>query len=150
MMLRNLMPILLIVLLCFILILAVTITAFTMLSHAASKTGVLAKTASQTSPVYYGVHVPGQLNDLSALTTFENDAQKKVAIAMFYQGWGVTDGTQYFEASWMNNVHNDGAIPMVTWEPWLYTAGVNQPTFALHAIISGSFDPYIREWAKAS
>src|SRR5216684_3017219 len=68
-------------------------------------------TTSQTPSVYsvyYGIHVPGWLNNLSAVTTFENDAKKKVSIVMVYQGWGLTDGTQNFETDWMNNVRNHG------------------------------------------
>ena len=105
---------------------------------------------SVTASVYYGMHVPGWLNKLSALTTFENDAKKKVSIVMFYQGWGLTDGTQNFETNWMNNVRNHGSIPMVTWEPWLYTGGTNQPQYSLKNIINGKFDAYITKWADAS
>ena len=103
-----------------------------------------------TPSVYYGVHVPGWLDNLNALTTFENDAKKKVAIVMWYQGWGLTDGTQNFQTSWMNNVRNHGSIPMVTWEPWLYTAGIDQPQFQLSKIISGAFDSYVQKWADDS
>ncbi len=100
--------------------------------------------------VYYGVHVPGWLQDMSAVTTFEQDANKSVSIVMWYQGWGLQDGTQNFEPTWMDNVRNHGSIPMVTWEPWLYTQGPNQPTYSLQNIISGKFDAYITQWAQAS
>ena len=102
--------------------------------------------------VYYGVYVPGWLDSLDALTTFENDAKKKVSIVMWYQGWGLTDGTQNFQTSWMDNIRNHGSIPMVTWEPWLYTdpAGTNQPQYQLSKIISGTFDLYITKWADDS
>ncbi len=100
--------------------------------------------------VYYGVHVPGWLQDMSAVTTFEQDADKSVSIVMWYQGWGLQDGTQNFELTWMNNVRNHGSIPMVTWEPWLYTQGPNQPTYSLQNIISGKFDAYITKWAQDS
>ena len=69
---------------------------------------------------------------------------------LWYQGWGLTDGTQNFETSWMNTVRNHGSIPLITWEPWLYTKGVNQPKFALRNIINGNFDSYIKKWANAS
>ena len=100
--------------------------------------------------VYYGVHVPGWLQDMSAVTTFEQDANKSPSIVMWYQGWGLQDGTQNFETVWMNNVRNHGSIPMVTWEPWLYTQGPNQPTYSLQNIISGKFDAYITKWAQDS
>jgi hypothetical protein len=102
--------------------------------------------------VYFGVHVPGWLDDLDALTTFENDAQKKVSIVMLYQGWGLTDGTQNFQTSWMDNIRSHGSIPMVTWEPWLYTDPneENQPDYQLIDIISGTFDSYVTTWADDS
>ena len=103
-----------------------------------------------TPSVYYGVHVPGWLDNLDALTTFENAAQRKVSIVMWYQGWGLTDGTQNFQTSWMNNVRGHGSIPMITWEPWFYTAGINQPQYQLSKIISGTFDSYIQRWADDS
>ena len=84
-----------------------------------------------TSMAYYGVHVPGQLSSLTQLKTFEHNVNKAPSIVMWYQGWGVSDSSRYFQPSWMNNVRNHGSIPMVTWEPWNYTQGVNQPDYSL-------------------
>jgi beta-mannanase len=106
--------------------------------------------ASPSSRVYLGVHVPGWLQDLSLVTAFEAHVQKAVSIVMWYQGWGLTDGSQYFEASWMDAVRNHGSIPLVTWEPWLYTQGVNQSTYSLSNIINGHLDAYITRWAQDS
>src|SRR6266487_6080926 len=74
---------------------------------------------SSSSPVYYGVHVA--LVDMSLVSTFEADAHKPVAIVMWYQQWGETDGYQYF-----------------------------QPACALQNTINGNFDAYIVQWAQAS
>ena len=100
--------------------------------------------------IYYGVHVPGWLNDISSITAFESRAQKAVSIVMWYQGWGITDGSQNFQTTWMENVRAHGAIPLVTWEPWLYTNGVNQPAYSLQNIINGAFDSYLTQWARDS
>jgi hypothetical protein len=100
--------------------------------------------------VYFGVHVPGWLDSLEQVFLFEEHAQKKVAIVMLYQGWGLTDGTQNFQTSWMDNIRNHGSIPMVSWEPWLYTAGISQPKYQLADIINGNFDSYIQKWADDS
>jgi hypothetical protein len=100
-------------------------------------------TICPTPSVYYGVHVPGWLDNLDDVIAFEEDAKKKVSIVMWYQGWGLTDGTQNFQTSWMNNVRDHGSIPMVTWEPWLYTEGITQTRFQLGDIISGTHDSYI-------
>src|SRR5262249_37398206 len=38
-------------------------------------------------------------------------------------------------------------LPIVAWEPWDYTHGVNQPAYRLSAIYGGHYDTYIRSWA---
>ncbi len=43
------------------------------------------------SRIYYGVHVPSL--DPAHVAAFEADAQKAVAIVMWYQQWGMTDGS---------------------------------------------------------
>jgi hypothetical protein len=43
----------------------------------------------------------------------------------------------------MSNIRSHGSIPMVTWEPWLYPNGVDQPAYSLQTIASGAFDSYI-------
>ncbi len=102
----------------------------------------------QSSSVYYGVHLPDQY--LSDLTAFEHDAQKAVSILMWYQQWGINNGYQYFQPSWMNEIRNHGSIPLVTWDPWNPAFGADQPQFALQNIINGNFDAYITKWALAS
>lgn len=99
---------------------------------------------------YYGVHVPGSLSNLSAVTAFESNAKKPASIVMWYQGWGLTDGTQNLQRTWMENVREHGAIPLVTWEPWLYTQGARQSAYSLQNITNGDFDAYITKWAADS
>jgi len=106
--------------------------------------------ASAMPSVYYGVHVPGWLADLAHVDAFEAAAGKRAAIVMWYQGWGLTDGSERFQPAWMDGVRAHGSIPLVSWEPWLYTAGVNQPRYALRNIAAGAFDGYIAAWADAS
>jgi beta-mannanase len=108
-------------------------------------------TSHTTTPsVYYGVYVPGWLSDLSRVAQFEADAGKPAAMVMWYQGWGQQDGSQNFQPAWMDGVRAHGSIPLISWEPWLYTASVRQPQYALRNIIAGAFDPYITAWAAVS
>src|SRR2546426_11540737 len=74
--------------------------------------------------IYYGVHVPGWLQDLSAVTALERDVQKPAAIILWYQGWGVKDSSENFEFTWMDNVRNHASTPFISWEPWDYTQGL--------------------------
>src|SRR5215469_6663982 len=102
-----------------------------------------------SATVYYGVHVA--LLDMSLVNTFEADAHKPVAIVMWYQQWGLTNGYQYFQPSWMDAVRTHGSIPLVTWDPWDPTQSpTNQPAYTLQDIINGNFDAYIIKWAQAS
>lgn len=104
---------------------------------------------SQSTGVYFGVHVP--LDSLSEVTAFEADAHKGVSIVMWYQQWGLTDGWQYLQPSWMNAVRSHGSIPLITWDPEDPTnASPVQPTYMLQNIINGNFDGYITRWAQDS
>jgi len=67
---------------------------------------------SASSTVYYGVHVA--LLDMSLVNAFEADAHKPVAIVMWYQQWGLTNGYQYFQPGGMDAVRAHGSIPLVT------------------------------------
>lgn len=101
-----------------------------------------------TTRIYYGVNVPSRT--IAQVQAFETDAQKAVAVVMWYQQWGMLDGSQDFLSDWMSQVQTHGSIPMVTWEPWDPSQGVNQPAYALEQIINGSFDAYIIRWAQDS
>jgi glycosyl hydrolase family 26 len=104
---------------------------------------------SQSTSIYFGVHVA--LDSLPYITAFEADAHKAVSIVMWYQQWGLTDGWQYLQPSWMNNVRSHGSIPLVTWDPENPSvSGPVQPTYSLQNIINGNFDAYITRWAQDS
>ena len=87
------------------------------------------------------------LRSLLLNITFKSSDRRQV---LWYQGWGVKDGSQNFEFTWMNNVRNHGSIPFISWEPWDYTQGIHQPAYSLQNIIDGNFDSYITRWAQAS
>ena len=130
----------------------------TPISHATSQPSSTPTQGNGTQPqpvanagsatVYYGVHMP--LMDMSLVANFETDAQKRVAIVMWYQHWGETDGYQNFQVGSMNAVRAHGSIPLVTWDPWNPNLGANQPAYSLQNIINGNFDSYIVRWAQAS
>ncbi len=102
-----------------------------------------------SASIYYGVHVAS--DSLSAVSAFEEDAGKAVSIVMWYQQWGLTDGWQYLQPTWMSAVRSHGSIPLVTWDPEdPFNASPNQPTYMLQNIINGDFDVYITRWAKDS
>jgi beta-mannanase len=102
--------------------------------------------ASSSRSVYLGVWQPGAPASMSAVTQFERDAGKHVAIVQWYQQWA--GGSGAFDPSLPAAVAAHGSMPLITWEPWDPSAGANQPAFALSAIVAGNYDAYVRSWAK--
>lgn len=49
----------------------------------------------------------------------------------------------------MNAARERGAVPLVTWEPWAWGEGLEQPSYALDRIAHGDFDAYLRQWGEA-
>ncbi len=116
---------------------------------ASSATAASSPSTSQSASIYFGVHVA--LDSLSEVTAFEADAHKAVSIVMWYQQWGLTNGWQYFQTYWMNDVRSHGAIPLLTWDPNDPAIGSPvQPAYTLQNIINGNFDAYITRWAQDS
>jgi beta-mannanase len=97
--------------------------------------------------LYYGLHVPGEVGDYTAVLQAQDDAGKSAAIVMIYQGWAMNHGAENFQPVWMDTIRNFGSIPMVTWEPWNYLGGVDQSDYSLSAIIGGRYDSYITQYA---
>ncbi len=101
--------------------------------------------------IYLGANVKGlDPPNLPGLTAFESQANKNIAIVMWFQAWGSTAGKQNFDPNLMSAVRNHGSIPMLTWEPWNPGNGPNQPQYSLANIIQGHFDSYITQFAQAA
>lgn len=46
-------------------------------------------------------------------------------------------------------VRTRGAVTLLTWEPWAWGGGTNQPAYALDRITAGDFDAYLRQWGQS-
>lgn len=95
---------------------------------------------------YLGAWVPGMPANTSALTSFQTTVGKNMAIVMWYQGWV---GQETLNQTAAQTVARQGSIPMVTWEPWDWRAGVNQPSYSNASIAAGNWDAYIRSYAQS-
>jgi hypothetical protein len=82
---------------------------------------------------------------LTQLASFESHAGKKAALYGMYKSfyWDAD-----FPAAEATTVRNHGSIPMITWEPWNPSNGVNQPAYSLGAIAAGNYDTMISRWAN--
>jgi beta-mannanase len=49
----------------------------------------------------------------------------------------------------LDAVRTRGAVTLLTWEPWTWGAGTEQPRFSLDRIAAGDFDAYLRRWGTA-
>ncbi|MBI2864678.1 MAG: beta-mannanase [Chloroflexi bacterium] len=107
---------------------------------------VVSKAQSPPPGAYLGAWVPGLPNNMSALTTFQNMVGKRMSIVMWYEGWS---SQNLFNQAAAQAVANQGSTPLVTWEPWDWTAGPNQPAYSTTKILAGNFDSFITSYAQS-
>jgi cellulose synthase (UDP-forming) len=108
--------------------------------------------AQPVSGAYLGVFNPNLLARPDAVRIWSRRHGLRPRIVHWYQQWG--SGERRLRADWLGMVANQGAIPMITWEPWSKPPGTIhdavQPRYRLTAIAAGRFDPYIRSWARTA
>jgi beta-mannanase len=83
---------------------------------------------------------------MAYLAAFESRVGKEVAIVHWFQGWGAANAA--LDTRLLSAVAGHGSAPMITWEPWDYTKGIDQPGYSLATIAAGQHDAYIRSWAQ--
>lgn len=93
----------------------------------------------------FGVFTPGAPGDPASYAAVTAEAGGPADVVMWYESWG-TGGA--FPAAAAGSVAAQGAVPQITWEPWVAGAGVDQPAYALSRIAAGAFDGYVTTWAK--
>ena len=100
--------------------------------------------AVSTAPLRFGVATPGgalaaaEIDEVSAL------AGERPSMVLIYK-----DFLQPLPVDEMTAVRARGAVPLVTWEPWAWGGGVEQPAYSLERIAAGDFDARILEWGHA-
>ena len=107
----------------------------------------VAQAGAAAAPIAFGAYIPGAQWDATQIDAYRSLVGTAPAIVMWYQDWAHAD-TSGFAAGSLDAVVARGAMPLVTWEPWDYAAGPNQPAYALGAINAGTYDAYIRGWAR--
>jgi beta-mannanase len=105
--------------------------------------------ASAATPIALGAFIPGAPGDPARIDQFAALVGAHPWIVMWYQAWG-NAGARDFDRAKLDAVAARGAMPLVTWEPWDHSAGVNQPRYALRTIVAGNHDAYIRKWARGA
>jgi beta-mannanase len=84
----------------------------------------------------------------AAMDRFASETGAAAKIAMYYRDWNEGWPTALVDSHTTAAMLARGAVPMITWEPFLSSAGeVGQPQYAPSRIAAGAFDPYI--WRAA-
>jgi hypothetical protein len=100
-----------------------------------------------------GIYKPEVPYSLGRLDEMEEAIGKPFDILSFYQTWGDRE-EDAFPRVLMRNVAQHGAMPMITWEPWLTAFERNRGRVGYAArtplgeIADGVYDDYIRAWAR--
>ncbi|WP_299780212.1 glycosyltransferase family 2 protein [uncultured Formosa sp.] len=100
---------------------------------------------------YVGAFAPDKDNGVSVdkkISEVEQILDKKMDIISFYIAWDKTIDSGFFNKT-LDSVYNKGAIPMITWEPWLNTFldSVPENKHVNTLIIAGYLDTYINAFA---
>jgi len=105
----------------------------------------------QPCEAFVGIMSQQGVHDLTGITTFAEKTAYSPRAYQFSQGWE----NDAFNAGDLDAVARLGALPIVAWEPWDYSIEPDadslrglQPKYRLSRIIDGSFDPYVRSWAR--
>ncbi|WP_461175029.1 glycoside hydrolase family 26 protein [Arthrobacter sp. Z1-9] len=100
--------------------------------------------AVSTANLRFGVATTGGPLASAELDEVSRLAGESPSSVLFYK-----DFLQAPPISEMNAVRARGAVPLVTWEPWAWGGGVDQPAYSLDRIAAGDFDARITEWGQA-
>jgi glycosyl hydrolase family 26 len=103
--------------------------------------GLLAAGCAAPQPLALGVAA----DDVTAIDGFAATTGAPVGVYQWYQGWA---GTPAFDANRAAAAGARGALPLLTWEPWVPGAGADQPGYALARIADGTHDAYVTNFAQ--
>ena len=92
-----------------------------------------------------------------SIINLEDSLQTTFPLISIYCTWGSNDD-ELFPETEAQTISDIGSVPVITWEPWLSEfdekqfPGIPKPesrdTGCLAAIAQGTYDKYIRKWAK--
>jgi hypothetical protein len=110
-----------------------------------SVVGGAGRAGAGTPPVALGAFAPSLPWSFRDIDAFSDLVGTSPAIAHWFQDWNMEFDTAYMDAALSR-----GQMPLLTWEPWRFGAGLDQPEYALKRIVAGDHDAYVRDWARAA
>ncbi len=105
---------------------------------------------------YAGIYLPqtDSAANISPLAEIERTLNTSFNIVSLYQSWG-PESLQQFPDSLLQQIYQKGSIPMITWEPNVFTfpQSASHPELRAYrktckAISEGFFDDYIKAYAS--
>ncbi|MEV4626051.1 glycosyl hydrolase [Micromonospora sp. NPDC049523] len=94
---------------------------------------------------HFGLSSPDVPWSSARLGELSTSAGAKPSMIMTFTKW-----TEEFRADVVKRSYEQGAVPIISWEPWAgIKSGTSQPAYALSKIEKGDFDPYITRFATA-
>ncbi|GIG29380.1 glycoside hydrolase family 26 protein [Cellulomonas marina] len=90
----------------------------------------------------FGTTVPWGPLDARALGATETLVGRHVQYVHWYTGLGELPDPAKLQA-----VVDHGSVPVITWEPWVWTGGVDQPAYRLTEIAGGRWDAQLAAFA---
>jgi beta-mannanase len=88
----------------------------------------------------FGLNVPS----LPALDGSESALRARPAIIGTFADWKHAPD---FPIALARAINTRGAVPLISWEPWDWDGGTEQPAYALRRILAGDYDTLIDRWA---
>lgn len=97
-----------------------------------------------TAPLRFGVATAGGALAGTELDEVATLAGESPSMVMIYK-----DFLQSPPIAEMDAVRSRGATPLVTWEPWAWGGGVEQPAYSLDRVAAGDLDANITQWGQS-
>lgn len=95
--------------------------------------------------IRFGLSAPQVPYSASEIATIAKGAGATPTMLQFFVKW-----TEDFPPNAIAASYRQGALPVLSWEPWAgVTKGLSQPAYALSKIYGGDFDAYITKFATA-
>jgi hypothetical protein len=117
-------------------------------------------TTAKPSSIYWGAWIGSQLTgdespwDMSAVSKFEGMAQKNLSIvefgSPFSNCYSKTCSFYSFPTEPMQHIREHGSIPFLSWSSQSIPSNTNEPNYQLSDVANGTYDSYIRSYAKAA
>jgi beta-mannanase len=103
-----------------------------------------APTAPAPATLRFGVGTPGGPFAAAELDEVASLAGEAPSIILSYK-----DFNQAPPLAELDAVRARGAVTLLTWEPWAWGGGTDQPAYTLDNIAAGNFDARLSEWGRS-